>query len=217
MLIALVPGARATTPSAPRSSHQPLGKERRAIGKIGLSNLSVQDGQIEFGDSRPADLTPRRRETEFPPYPFDRGALTNNTRHGLSGREPGLSLRGELRNGVGSAQFSTRSVANCATLRAHGFHGAITMSRSLRLVPILTAAELLLPQNAVADQAWKTNSAYWRVMDICTRQAQQAYPDYTPESNAKREKARQTCMRANNLPTEGSSLPAPAPTGNPKQ
>ena len=75
------------------------------------------------------------------------------------------------------------------------------MGTNLRLALIVSAAALLLPLDAVADQDWKTNSAVWRQQDACTTQAQKAYSDYTPESNAKREKARLTCLRAHKLPT----------------
>jgi hypothetical protein len=70
---------------------------------------------------------------------------------------------------------------------------------------------------AALGQQCKTNSAYWRVMDACTSQAQKLYPDYTPESNAKGEKARQAWLRASNLPTAGSSLSTPTPRENSKQ
>jgi hypothetical protein len=86
------------------------------------------------------------------------------------------------------------------------------MRSKLCLVLLLTVALLGLPGAAVADQQWKTNNAIWRLRDICTTQAQKAYPDYTPESNAKREKALNACLRQSNLPVEGSSAPAPAPT-----
>jgi hypothetical protein len=77
---------------------------------------------------------------------------------------------------------------------------------------LVLAAALALPRNAVADQNFKTNSIYWSLRDKCTRQAQQAYPDYTPESNAKREKMRKNCLLGNNLPTEGNSVPSQTPT-----
>jgi len=38
----------------------------------------------------------------------------------------------------------------------------------LRLALLTTVALLLLPRAAVADQNWKTSSAYWKVMDACT-------------------------------------------------
>jgi hypothetical protein len=91
------------------------------------------------------------------------------------------------------------------------------MGCNLRLALIVSAAALLLPLDAVADQDWKTNSAVWRQEDACTTRAQKAYPDYTPESNAKREKARLTCMRTGNLPTGDSPSPPQAGTANPRQ
>ncbi|HXY98673.1 MAG TPA: hypothetical protein VEI03_01645 [Stellaceae bacterium] len=63
---------------------------------------------------------------------------------------------------------------------------------------------------AAADQNWKTSSAVWKAMDKCTDAARKAYPDYTRESNAKREAARQTCLRTGNLPGEAAATP-PAP------
>jgi hypothetical protein len=86
------------------------------------------------------------------------------------------------------------------------------MRYKLRLALLLTVALLGLPDVAFADQNFKTNSAIWKLRDVCTMQAQKAYPDYTPESNAKRQKALDTCLRQNNLPVEGSSAPAPVST-----
>ncbi len=91
------------------------------------------------------------------------------------------------------------------------------MRSKLCFALLLTVALLGLPGAAVADQQWKTNNAIWRLRDICTTQAQKAYPDYTPESNAKREKALNACLRQSNLPVEGSSAPAPAPPPPPQK
>jgi hypothetical protein len=83
---------------------------------------------------------------------------------------------------------------------------------------MLIATALLLSRGAVADQTWKTNNAIWDQRDKCTRQALQQFPDYTPESNAKREKARLTCLRTGNLPAEGSAQPPQtAMPGTPQQ
>jgi hypothetical protein len=82
---------------------------------------------------------------------------------------------------------------------------------------LATAAALVLPRDASADQYWKTNSAIWKLRDNCTVQAQKTYPDYTPESNAKREKARKNCLLGNNLPAEESSLPPASPAPNAPQ
>jgi hypothetical protein len=82
-------------------------------------------------------------------------------------------------------------------------------TKHIHLALWLGVAALWLPTAASADQNWKTSSAVWRAMDKCNDAAQKAYPDYTPESNAKREAARQKCLRGSNLP--GDASPAPAP------
>jgi hypothetical protein len=61
---------------------------------------------------------------------------------------------------------------------------------------------LLLPAPAAADNPWKTSSAVWKGMDRCTLSARKQFPDYTAEANAKREAARQKCLRSGNLPGE---------------
>ena len=81
-------------------------------------------------------------------------------------------------------------------------------TKQFHLALWLILAALWLPTPASADQDWKTNSAIWRAMDKCTDAALKAYPDYTPESNAKREAARQKCLRGGNLPGDASSAPA---------
>lgn len=65
---------------------------------------------------------------------------------------------------------------------------------------------------AMADQNWKTSSTVWKAMDKCTQAARKAFPDYTRESNAKREAARQNCLRSGNLPGEAGAKPAPQAT-----
>ncbi len=78
----------------------------------------------------------------------------------------------------------------------------------IALALLLGLAALWLPTPAGADQNWKTSSAVWRAIDKCIDAAQKAFPDYTPESNAKRE-ARQKYLQAGNLPGEPSPPPAP--------
>ena len=86
-----------------------------------------------------------------------------------------------------------------------------------RLAPLgLVVGLLVLPQPAAADGNWKTSSAIWKVYDLCSKAAMKQYPDYTPTGNANREKARADCLRAYNLPVEGSSLP-PAGAAGPQR
>lgn len=86
----------------------------------------------------------------------------------------------------------------------------VLMAKTLCLALLMAAAGALLADPAIADQNWKSSSAVWKAMDNCTRAAQKAYPDYTPEANAKREAYRQACLRSGNLPGEASP-PPPSP------
>ncbi|HEV2303805.1 MAG TPA: hypothetical protein VGR91_19740 [Stellaceae bacterium] len=52
--------------------------------------------------------------------------------------------------------------------------------------------------------------AQWKLMDVCARQAQTAYPDFTAEENAKREAELQRCLQRGNLPPR-QLLSAPPP------
>ena len=52
------------------------------------------------------------------------------------------------------------------------------------------------------------NVKRWQVMDKCTKQAQTAFPDYTAESNAKRDAKLKECLEGNNLPTREPASPA---------
>jgi hypothetical protein len=40
----------------------------------------------------------------------------------------------------------------------------------------------------------------WHAQDACTKRAFKQYPDYTPESNAKRAQAKRLCLATGNLP-----------------
>jgi hypothetical protein len=53
---------------------------------------------------------------------------------------------------------------------------------------------------AQATQPGRSVLTNWKVMDVCTRQAQTAYPDYNADSNAKRDEALNQCLNANMLP-----------------
>ena len=78
-------------------------------------------------------------------------------------------------------------------------------SVGLALAPIL----VLLAGSAVASQQGTTAMLRWKQMDLCARQAQAAFPDYTAQSDAKRDAALQACLRANNLPPRETPTPLP--------
>jgi hypothetical protein len=62
------------------------------------------------------------------------------------------------------------------------------------------AALALLAGAAKASQQGLSAVARWKVMDNCAKQAQAAYPDFTPASNAKRDARLNACLDSNNLP-----------------
>ena len=65
---------------------------------------------------------------------------------------------------------------------------------SIVLLLVLTAAQAhATGQGVQVTKKWKT-------MDLCTKLAQTAYPDFTAEANAKREAAVKSCLEGNNLP-----------------
>jgi hypothetical protein len=73
-----------------------------------------------------------------------------------------------------------------------------SLAAMLTLLP--GAAEALTGQGNTAAQKWKT-------MDNCAKQAQAAFPDFTPDSNAKREAKLRDCLDANNLPPREPDSP----------
>ena len=59
---------------------------------------------------------------------------------------------------------------------------------------------VLAPAAALASQQGVTVVQKWKLSDKCTQQAQAAFPDFTPEANAKREAKLQECLAGQNLP-----------------
>jgi hypothetical protein len=49
----------------------------------------------------------------------------------------------------------------------------------------------------------------WKQMDLCAQQAQAAFPDFTPEANAKREASLKQCLAGKNLPPRAPLAPRP--------
>lgn len=88
----------------------------------------------------------------------------------------------------------------------------MTMHRKAGFAALAFAALLLLaaPRLAYADAQQQANFSIWHMMGTCAQLAAKQYPDHTPEGNAKREAARQECLRQNHLPVTGSPVAAPA-------
>ena len=73
-----------------------------------------------------------------------------------------------------------------------------------RSVSVLVVA-LLIALGLSAGRAGATSQGMgaigrWKTMDTCAKQAQAAFPDFTPDANAKREAKLKDCLNANNLP-----------------
>jgi hypothetical protein len=83
--------------------------------------------------------------------------------------------------------------------------------RAGRTIPIIIAAACLAPASADAQipgyNPWKHSQAVWKLRDQCRRSAFKQFPDYTAESNAKRDRAEQRCLEASNLPTSPPQAP----------
>jgi hypothetical protein len=54
---------------------------------------------------------------------------------------------------------------------------------------------------------WKESQSVWKLRHLCRRQALKAFPDYTAQSNANRERSERQCLEANNLPYSEPSTP----------
>lgn len=68
------------------------------------------------------------------------------------------------------------------------------------LAAAVLAVGILLAGSAQATVQGTVALQKWKVMDKCAKQAQQAFPDFSAASNAKRDAALQNCLNANNLP-----------------
>jgi hypothetical protein len=72
---------------------------------------------------------------------------------------------------------------------------------------LLAAGLAFLSGTADATQQGTSAILKWKTMDNCAKQAQAAFPDFTPDSNAKRDAKLQDCLNANNLPPREPEAP----------
>ena len=79
-----------------------------------------------------------------------------------------------------------------------------------RLAYSLTTVLLFLIGTAeAATQQGQQVNTNWRAADRCAKEAQAAYPDYSAESNAKRDAQVKACLNSYNLaPREPLSQPS---------
>jgi hypothetical protein len=76
--------------------------------------------------------------------------------------------------------------------------------------PVATVLSLCLSGTTdAASQQGRNVAANWRAADKCAKEAQAAHPDYSAESNAKRDASLNECLRLYNLtPREPLSQPS---------
>jgi hypothetical protein len=61
---------------------------------------------------------------------------------------------------------------------------------------------------AAATQEGNQAMANWKAMDLCAKRAQAAFPDFTADSNAKRDAKLKECLSGANLPPRQPEMPA---------
>ena len=74
------------------------------------------------------------------------------------------------------------------------------MIRFAMALPILALALLLAPGSARASQQGVVATKNWKSMDLCAKEAQAAFPDYSADSQAKRDAKLKECLAGENLP-----------------
>jgi len=69
-----------------------------------------------------------------------------------------------------------------------------------RVIPMLALLLALMPGLAQGASQQATGvMKNWKTGDNCAKQAQAAFPDFTPEANAKRDAKLKECLEANRL------------------
>lgn len=64
----------------------------------------------------------------------------------------------------------------------------------------LSLALMLVSGSAMASQQGIVVMKNWKIMDQCEKEAQAAFPDFTANSNAKREAKEKECLEGKNMP-----------------
>ena len=78
----------------------------------------------------------------------------------------------------------------------------------MRRIIVLAALVLALAADrAAATQPGVDAIKRWKLMDVCARQAQAAFPDFTAEASAKRDAKLKECLASGNLPPRAPQAP----------
>lgn len=82
----------------------------------------------------------------------------------------------------------------------------------LGLTPLNLALPLMLAcAPAMATQQGVVAMKNWKAMDLCAKAAQTAFPDFTADSNAKRDAKLKECLAGKNLPPREPLAPGQSP------
>ena len=73
---------------------------------------------------------------------------------------------------------------------------------------IMLVLALAAPALAAETQQGAVVIRKWGAMDQCAKKAQAAFPDFTADSNAKRDAQLRTCLQNQNLPPRTPLTPA---------
>ncbi|HXQ51765.1 MAG TPA: hypothetical protein VN802_11775 [Stellaceae bacterium] len=90
------------------------------------------------------------------------------------------------------------------------------MSLYAGMVMLAGALLMLHGGPARADENQRKAGVAWKQADLCAHDSFKKFPDYTPESNAKRDAARRECLRNHKLPETGSAAAATQPSEPPQ-
>jgi hypothetical protein len=75
------------------------------------------------------------------------------------------------------------------------------------LVFALWLAPMLALAPARASQQGVVATKNWKTMDLCAKEAQTAFPDFTADSRAKRDTKLKECLAGKNLPSRSPLAP----------
>jgi len=67
-------------------------------------------------------------------------------------------------------------------------------------IPLLTIGLVLAAATTQASQPGTQTLKNWKAADMCAKKAQQAFPDFNAEANAKRDAQLKQCLEQSNLP-----------------
>lgn len=70
----------------------------------------------------------------------------------------------------------------------------------MKRITCLVLMLLIAPVAALASQPGVQTIRNWKQADLCAKQAQAAFPDFTAEANAKRDAKLKECLAGQDLP-----------------